>query len=1015
MFTNIVWKNFENCYQHEQYIIKNINTTFFDAKAISEKNISRFEPTCGIQFINNNNNAHFIVGLSNKIFPNVLSYSDLKYYIEFNSNINGYCKFYIDNNLVYTTDNLGSIYEIKFSTDKKILFLKNNEVLFHSDLEELYPFYIYFFGKSYNTPIYIRENVEGVEDLEIVQINPNFEYKVDVLSPIKITFNKYINENSINKNNVLVYENNVLINSYNLFLNNTEKSLYIYFFESRKYDTIYKIILNHISDIDNVEIKYTTLSFITIENDISLIEDISQLTNTNSNDVYYKSKELFNLLNIDTIIYEGEKFNIAYKPAKYDAIKNTYIEDENLQLFNNKKILTNILQNQYLYNFKTYLNTINSIQNLNDKYKKDLLSLLFKNILNINYYKSNQFTIQFITNIFANILGHYITNVVEDPYDRLSYRVESNLPYELYIKNIHNIVHPESFQMKYFQIPYLSENCIDLIKNKVIYNNYNIFNKYYSYIDFFEFDFANNDNYKRYVLNKNFDNVNLDDLYKNKKFPFTPAKYDIKENYNHIDLNKELVIDKNFKISKNQLYLYDEYKIHFYGNIKPFATKYGFVLLNNFTEYYENIEFFNKEITISSDSIHNFFFRIYYGDWYKNIYNTKFKFKKTYLNLNLYENKHTNNYITISEENDKLTPINKYIVKNNIQNKDLNVENVNKKSQFAFGKYDVVEDYNNSNFHKELLQSNNFKIAKYQPYLNNDYYIKFQNSIKPFVTKYEYALANNFTEVFSNSYYFNKEISIHSNSNYNFIFRCYYGNDYYKTIYNTKFKFKKTYLNLNQKIKDTQNYVYYTKSYEELTPLEKYIVSNNFGNVKFDDLLLNKKIRFIFAKYKYQFNNSLFLQDLIGDKNFLISKTQEYLSDNYTVSINAYNNISYQIYFSYFHYINTNNFLEKYNEFTSSNNFSFTDNKKNTLLIELYKNNTKLFLKIYNTKFKFKKTYLNLNLRKKEVRNTYIQYNKNENLTPFEKYIVNYNLDNIKIDDVILNKKCNFTIGLSIL
>ena len=215
------------------------------------------------------------------------------------------------------------------------------------------------------------------------------------------------------------------------------------------------------------------------------------------NDIYFKTRHLSSLIDIDDIIYKAsDYFDFEYKVTEYDADANTYdhvtdpereelgLEDTDRVLrFENQKSIEELFVKQYLPEYINYMKDINDpptveiaeestnpcAEDLTEEEitcdnnspaliidsgeLKDLKNILFKNITLMNYFKGTEVQMEFLISIFSSSLGWHYISVDPDPYHKFIYRISTTMPERYWTENIRPITHPLGWDDMYVFVP----------------------------------------------------------------------------------------------------------------------------------------------------------------------------------------------------------------------------------------------------------------------------------------------------------------------------------------------------------------------------------------------------------------------------------------------------------------------------------------------------------------------------------------------------------------------------------
>lgn len=261
------------------------------------------------------------------------------------------------------------------------------------------------------------------------------------------------------------------------------------------------------------------------------------------NDVYFKTRHLDSLIDIDEIVYKAsDYFDFEYKVTEYNAEENEYVnvydqnradlgyEDTDRRIqFKNSDTIEELFVKQYLPEYIRYMKDINdpTLTILSTAEAKDLKNLLFKNITLMNYFKGNEIQMEFLISIFSSSLGYHYVSVDPDPYNNFIYRVSTTLPERFWNEDIRKITHPLGWDDLYVEIPRdatawhqmkILEG--DELEQYLLTNGKQVPVTYLDYAEYLDSTTGEVNRWGSYT-----GNAIEEDLISEKAFPFKPTEY----------------------------------------------------------------------------------------------------------------------------------------------------------------------------------------------------------------------------------------------------------------------------------------------------------------------------------------------------------------------------------------------------------------------------------------------------------------------------------------------------------
>jgi hypothetical protein len=353
----------------------------------------------------------------------------------------------------------------------------------------VFPQRLYVFGyDNYTYHVEVDINNDGIEDPLMIGSNPELTDTFPVAHPngFDIWFNKGIDtatvipENLFLEKKVTDLQGNVtweFLSEYEVYPGVTSSIITVRPFSNLDYENEYRITLtSNIVDIHGIALEELTLYFYTSEPDFGAEEIIY---NTNTQDIYFKTVNLWKFLDVDTIyspfanLYNLQYHMTVYNPetGEYEVIDSDSLGDfKPSHLIDNASFMQEMVRHAFLYDFDKYFSTIKQQNELFAELNADLplaeqypaitedeqnklLLLILRNIRNVNMFKGTENEMEVVLSVFASAVGQYLAGVVEDPYDRFVYRVSTSLERIHWDSSVRKISHPAGWDDLYFYIP----------------------------------------------------------------------------------------------------------------------------------------------------------------------------------------------------------------------------------------------------------------------------------------------------------------------------------------------------------------------------------------------------------------------------------------------------------------------------------------------------------------------------------------------------------------------------------
>ncbi len=468
------FQNFVKCYENSfGHILKVPGKDRWDARAVGVDIVSKYINDIGIVIDNNflyDFDGEFAVGFSTKSRGLVHSWKDLYFGYYFRKDLN-IIRIVVNGELVQLEKEIvdePAFLRINIDPSLKVVFRQGNDILYTSDVEIKYPLLIYFLNKNAyisSVSVFIENYIE--DKTKVVNIIPDIDKPVDVGEKITFTFNRNLKEDIYLTSNILAITtgDKESFTKYTITQKNNTLSIVPDFDFAT--NTVYNVHLtDRILDYLNLPIFSEEIRFITEEAESPEIS-VSEL-NKNPNGVYFMLKNFHKILDIHEVL-KDTTFNFYYTPSFYNVQTKNYEPVEvydvdrkenrpaNPVIHYNTKFFEEKFRNQFLYNFHEYISALEGV----DLTREELVTLkriLYRNPLDLNFYKGVQSQLQFLIQIYAFAYGKHFVFVEEDPYDKFVYRITTDLDKNKWFSNIKKTVHPLGWTERYFEITDLPSN-----------------------------------------------------------------------------------------------------------------------------------------------------------------------------------------------------------------------------------------------------------------------------------------------------------------------------------------------------------------------------------------------------------------------------------------------------------------------------------------------------------------------------------------------------------------------------
>lgn len=228
-------------------------------------------------------------------------------------------------------------------------------------------------------------------------------------------------------------------------------------------DSLYEIFLSsNILSNDGVPINTRSFQYITVYRSES--PTISSITDGNPVDVYRKSLLIDELLDVETIVKHGDKFNYNFAPTEYDPISKTYsyAGADNIN-FDLQSFFKDKLRSQLLNRFGNYFAALRGFDDISETLYAEIEEIMFLRSFDINTSSGLLKKIQYFIERFAQAVGKFFVAVAPDPLKPFVYYISTDMPKIYWAGTIKDIVHPLGWQEIYSEIDETSSKGLQLV------------------------------------------------------------------------------------------------------------------------------------------------------------------------------------------------------------------------------------------------------------------------------------------------------------------------------------------------------------------------------------------------------------------------------------------------------------------------------------------------------------------------------------------------------------------------
>jgi hypothetical protein len=564
----------------------------WNARAYKENVFTSLIENQGVRVFHNDNPGEvtkYAVGLSQDVPNNVMSPSNLTYGFYFHDE---YVELLCDSSSVLIEAEKNVAYTMRFTALGAIEFVRDGTSIHicdtTADFSSPYSSFVVS-HTSFQTDIEVVHNLDGIESLIIQDVTwektftdssglPDttsislYEYPSSLAfgtTELRVHTQGPVAEDSIDSTNVRLYRylragedpsdlgleetaSKVPLNITVPYNWSSVNYFTIFTTEIDRADTFQLIIGNTnrlITEDTTDAVPYFPTQAIFKSTGDRSEEATAAVLNSFFNDIYFKTRNLDALIDVDKIVYEASTiFDFQYEITEYDADEKTYnkitdparvaagYENTNrIVQFQTSKTIEELFVKQYLPEYQRYMEDVNdpTLTILDGGESQDLKDLLFKNITLMNYFKGNKIQMNMLVSIFSGSLGYHYVSVDPDPYYNFIYRVSTTLPQSYWLDSIKNITHPLGWDDFYVEIPYDANDWTQLkiISDATGFEEYFIRNAKItptSYIDVADYVDENGAIFKYGSFTGN---AMYEDMLDEATFPFKPSEYNATVDY----------------------------------------------------------------------------------------------------------------------------------------------------------------------------------------------------------------------------------------------------------------------------------------------------------------------------------------------------------------------------------------------------------------------------------------------------------------------------------------------------
>ena len=289
---------------------------------------------------------------------------------------------------------------------------------------------------------------------QFVSFEPTLTQRISISSNFIFNYDDVFDSSTVTIQNIVFEDSNGNPIYFEVVLSGGDTIITITPEEDLSYDTTFDITLtaNIKGSSPNTSILQKTIKFITERESEIPQPEIS--TDGNVNDVFYKNLLIPELLDVETIVKDGEKFDYKFIPTIYNPITKKYEKEGYGKLtFDLHEFLKEKIRNQFLNTFSTFFENINSFNILSDSDFKDLEKSLYTKSFDINTSSGLKSKIEFLIKLYANSLGKYFVDVEEDPIENFIYHISTDMSKDHWQRTLKNLIHLVGWQEKFYEIP----------------------------------------------------------------------------------------------------------------------------------------------------------------------------------------------------------------------------------------------------------------------------------------------------------------------------------------------------------------------------------------------------------------------------------------------------------------------------------------------------------------------------------------------------------------------------------
>lgn len=286
-------------------------------------------------------------------------------------------------------------------------------------------------------------------------IVPALTSRIDTTSSFVVTYDNALDPATILNKNIIFEDAAGLPIAFGLTTNSDDTEITINPTDDLDYNTVYTITMTTgITELASpgAAIDQKEVKFITTEKPGT--PDIVLSTDGNVNDVFFKHERLIDIFNIRDVLENGAtKYNFALAPSFFDPETNTYATNSTEKLtFDNQSVIKEKFKSQFLSGFTNYLKNLNTFKKISTADLLELEKIIYGSAKQINTASGLIAQLNFLLKAFAETLNYNFVSIEEDPNNRFTYYISTNLPIDHWIGDVKDLVHPVGWQDIYLEI-----------------------------------------------------------------------------------------------------------------------------------------------------------------------------------------------------------------------------------------------------------------------------------------------------------------------------------------------------------------------------------------------------------------------------------------------------------------------------------------------------------------------------------------------------------------------------------